>query len=81
MSLHLASDFVVTPTESARPSVLRRGAMHLLVLARRLGRKGVMPVMTRSGRLSAADLRDVGLTADQVQQAPIWGHGGIMWRP
>ena len=81
MSLHLASDFLPTRTESTRTPALIRGVMHFLALARRLRPRGMISPMTQSGRFSAADLRDVGLSADQIRQAPIWGHGGIMWRP
>ena len=81
MSLNLASAFPATPTDSVRSPALRRGAMHLLALVRRLRPRGVILAMTQSGRLSRADLRDVGLRADQIGQTPIWGHGGIMWRP
>jgi hypothetical protein len=81
MSLHLASTFLPTSNESTRTPALLRGAMHLLALARRLRPSGMISAQTQSGRLSAADLRDVGLSADEVGQAPIWGHGGIMWRP
>jgi hypothetical protein len=81
MSLHLASAFVVTPTESARLPVLGAVAGRLLALARRLRPGEAIRTLTRSDRLSAADLRDTGLRADQIGQAPIWGHGGIIWRP
>ncbi len=85
MSLHLASAFRTMPAEGADLTTLRRGAMRLFSLARRLRPNGMLPAMRRSmggsARLSAADLRDAGLRADQIGQAPIWGHGGIMWRP
>lgn len=81
MSLHLASAFVTTPAESPRTAALRRGATGLLALVRRLRQGAMLRSMTLPGRLSAADLRDAGVSADQIGQAPIWGHGGIMWRP
>ena len=81
MSLHLANAFLLTPTENTRTPALLRGAMHLLALARRLRPTRMLSAMSQSGRLSATDLRNLGLGADQIRQAPIWGHGGIMWRP
>ncbi|WP_198374454.1 hypothetical protein [Neoroseomonas rubea] len=81
MSLHLANDFLPTRTENTRTPTMLRGAMRLFALALRLRPRGMIPPMTQSGRLSATDLRDVGLSADHIRQAPIWGHGGIMWRP
>jgi hypothetical protein len=81
MSLHLASDFLTTPAEIARTPALTGVATRLIALVRRLRPTGLALAMTRSERLSAADLRDMGLRADQIGQAPIWGHGGIMWRP
>jgi hypothetical protein len=62
--------------------------MHLLALARRLRPTRVIRAMFTAGRPSSADLRDLGLSAeqilplaDQIRQTPIWGPGGIMWRP
>jgi hypothetical protein len=81
MSLHLASDFLTTPAKIARTPALPGVATRLLALVRRLRPAGQILAMTRSGRLSPAELHDVGLRADQIGQAPIWGHGGIMWRP
>jgi hypothetical protein len=81
MSLHLASAFLTMPTESVRPPSLRSGVMRLLALARRLRPRGVIAAVFQAERLSPADLRDAGLRADQIGQTPIWGHGGIMWRP
>ncbi|WP_270935039.1 hypothetical protein [Falsiroseomonas oryzae] len=81
MSLNLASDCLAMPAESTRSPALRRGMMHLLAFARRLRPTGVIRARIGSERLSAADLRDVGLQPDQVGQVPIWGHGGLVWRP
>jgi hypothetical protein len=80
MSLNLAGAILRTPTETVRPPALGRGAMRLLALTGRL-RRAVIPATTQSRQLSAAVLRDTGLNADQIGQGPIWGHGGIMWRP
>ncbi len=81
MSLHLADACLATPTESAGLPVLRRAAMRLLGVAGLLRPGAPLRAMTPSARLSASDLRDAGVRADQIGQAPIWGHGGIMWRP
>lgn len=32
-------------------------------------------------RLTPGDLRDIGLLPEQSPNAPLWGDGGIMWRP
>lgn len=32
-------------------------------------------------RLNAETCRDIGLSPDEYQNAPLWGHGKIMWWP
>jgi hypothetical protein len=36
---------------------------------------------TEISRLDHRMLRDVGLVPGEPPHAPLWGHGGIMWRP
>ncbi|GGJ33787.1 hypothetical protein GCM10011320_46910 [Neoroseomonas lacus] len=81
ISQHHADACLATPTESAGRPVLRRATMRLLGLAQPLRPDALLRAMTPSARLSAPDLRDAGVRADQIGQAPIWGYGGIMWRP
>jgi uncharacterized protein YjiS (DUF1127 family) len=88
MSLHLGGYFVTTTAEGLVPAALRRAAARLLARARSLRLRGAIRAMVASERLSAAELRDLGLGAgqvmpvdEQIRQAPIWGPGGVMWRP
>ncbi|MGG5823556.1 hypothetical protein [Falsiroseomonas sp. HW251] len=81
MSLQIANDFAITRAGGASPPAVGAGAMRLLAMARRLRLRAALRPMIRLGRLSAADLRDAGVRSDEIRQRPIWGHGGIMWRP
>ena len=80
MSVNLSFAVATRSAEGADWPVLRRAATRLLDVARRLRPDRLLPALIGTERLSADLMRDAGLQAEQIGQAPIWGHGGIMWR-
>jgi hypothetical protein len=66
--------FAVSLDRDARHRGTWRAAMRRLVRVVASGPVG-------DSRLSAHMLNDIGLLPEQSPDAPIWGHGGIMWRP
>jgi hypothetical protein len=66
--------FTAAPSGNAAHAGIWRTAIRHLARA-------LSPGPIDDGRLSAHMLNDIGLLPEQSPDEPIWGHGGIMWRP
>jgi hypothetical protein len=66
--------FAASPDRNEQHRGIWRAAMQHLARAFAPGPMGC-------GRLSTHMLNDIGLVPEQSPDEPIWGHGGIMWRP